>query len=330
VLDSTVLVAALRSDQGASRQLVVAALGRKFTLLLSVPLIIEYESVLTRQEHLDAAGLRAADVAVILDSLVAVAEPIRFSFLWRPTLPDPADDMVLEFAARGWVYTRTWRLDSVRIAYQRARSLNSNGIWAYVAHFYVAVDSLDQAVDAFRESFERDPAGLGRRSQLAYYLACAGAYDDAWRFGDPEVLNPLGVDARSARARILFRQRRFEESAREFEAQLRGETPPALMPYAFLKGGDTTRAAELLEARQRAAELSSGYEFIGDLAIEDRLTRGDTAGLIAAVRDMVERRAQRLQYLKCSEVYPDLIAIPGMREILTIALRPAGASTPLP
>ena len=101
VLDSTVLVAALRSDQGASRQLVVAALDRKFTLLLSVPLIIEYESVLTRQEHLDAAGLRAAEVAVILDSLVAVAEPVRFSFLWRPTLPDPADDMVLETAVNG-------------------------------------------------------------------------------------------------------------------------------------------------------------------------------------------------------------------------------------
>jgi putative PIN family toxin of toxin-antitoxin system len=101
VLDSTVLVAALRSDQGASRQLVVAALDRKFTLLLSVPLIIEYESVLTRQEHLDAAGLGAAQVAVILDSLVAVAEPVRFSFLWRPTLPDPADDMVLETAVNG-------------------------------------------------------------------------------------------------------------------------------------------------------------------------------------------------------------------------------------
>ena len=101
VLDSAVLVAALRSDRGASRQLVVAAIARRFTLLLSVPLVLEYEAVLTRPEHLQAAGLSAADVAVILDGLVAVAEPVRLSFRWRPAPPDPADDMVLETAVNG-------------------------------------------------------------------------------------------------------------------------------------------------------------------------------------------------------------------------------------
>jgi predicted nucleic acid-binding protein len=53
VLDTDVIVAALRSDRGASRQLLLAALKRRFGLLLSVPLILEYEAVLTRPQHLD-------------------------------------------------------------------------------------------------------------------------------------------------------------------------------------------------------------------------------------------------------------------------------------
>jgi predicted nucleic acid-binding protein len=46
VLDTDVIVAALRSDRGASRQLLMAALNQQFELLLSVPLILEYEAVL--------------------------------------------------------------------------------------------------------------------------------------------------------------------------------------------------------------------------------------------------------------------------------------------
>jgi len=101
VLDTDVLVAALRSDRGASRQLLLAALGRRFELLLSVPLILEYEAVLTRPQHLTASGLSSADVMHVLDDLVAVARPVRLSFRWRPRLSDPDDDMVLETAING-------------------------------------------------------------------------------------------------------------------------------------------------------------------------------------------------------------------------------------
>ena len=62
VLDTDVIVASLRSDRGASRQLLLAALQRDFELLLSVPLILEYEAVLTRAEHLVACGLTRAEV----------------------------------------------------------------------------------------------------------------------------------------------------------------------------------------------------------------------------------------------------------------------------
>lgn len=62
MLDTDVMVAALRSSAGASRQLLLLALRRQFVLLLSVPLFLEYEAVLTRPEHLAASGLTAPEV----------------------------------------------------------------------------------------------------------------------------------------------------------------------------------------------------------------------------------------------------------------------------
>jgi hypothetical protein len=56
---------------------------------------------LTRPEHLRAAGLSAAEVGVLLDAVAAIAEPVRLAYLWRPTLPDVDDDMVLEAAVNG-------------------------------------------------------------------------------------------------------------------------------------------------------------------------------------------------------------------------------------
>ena len=101
VLDTDVLTAALRSDRGASRRLLAGALTGRFGLLVSVPLMIEYEAVLTREEHLAAAGASVEEVTTVLDALASVLEPVRLSFLWRPMLPDANDDMVLETAVNG-------------------------------------------------------------------------------------------------------------------------------------------------------------------------------------------------------------------------------------
>ena len=101
MLDTDVVVAAFRSALGASRQLLLQALAERFELLVSVPLMLEYEAVLTRPEQLAAMDARQADVLALLDRVVAVATPVSFSFRWRPALFDPADDMVLETAVNG-------------------------------------------------------------------------------------------------------------------------------------------------------------------------------------------------------------------------------------
>ena len=103
VFDTDVMVAAIRSDAGASRRLLEAVLERRrgLTLLVSVPLMFEYEAVMTRPEHLRVAGLSAADIGALLDAVAAVAEPVSLAYLWRPALRDVDDDMVLEAAVNG-------------------------------------------------------------------------------------------------------------------------------------------------------------------------------------------------------------------------------------
>ena len=101
VLDTDVLVAAFRSSAGASRRILERALAREFELLLSVPLMFEYEAVLTRAEHLSASGATPRDVGEVLDGLAAVGKRVRLAFRWRPSLADPNDDMVLETAVNG-------------------------------------------------------------------------------------------------------------------------------------------------------------------------------------------------------------------------------------
>jgi putative PIN family toxin of toxin-antitoxin system len=101
VLDTDVVVAAMRSPGGASAALMFAAAERRASLVMSVPLAIEYESVCSLPEHRLAAGLSEDEVRVFLDGIVAIARPTETHFLWRPRLRDPADEMVLEAAVNG-------------------------------------------------------------------------------------------------------------------------------------------------------------------------------------------------------------------------------------
>jgi len=101
VIDTDVMVSAFRSRSGASRAWLRAGLQGEVALLLSVPLVLQYEEVLTRPEHLQAAGTDASTVLRILDALCVVAEPVEVSYLWRPQLNDPTDEMVLEAAVNG-------------------------------------------------------------------------------------------------------------------------------------------------------------------------------------------------------------------------------------
>jgi putative PIN family toxin of toxin-antitoxin system len=98
VLDTNVVVAAMRSPAGASAALLTAARTSNLTLLATVALALEYEAT---SEHRNAAGLSVREVNVFIDAVLAMAEPIEPYFLWRPQLRDPADELVLEAAING-------------------------------------------------------------------------------------------------------------------------------------------------------------------------------------------------------------------------------------
>ncbi len=96
VLDTNVIVAAMKSNQGASHEVLLRADAGRFQPVLSVPLVTEYEEVLRRPES--DIPLSASRLDAILDRLCEVAHNQRIHFLWRPHLKDPKDDMVFETA----------------------------------------------------------------------------------------------------------------------------------------------------------------------------------------------------------------------------------------
>ena len=101
VLDTDVVVAAMRSPSGASAAILKSIRKGRCTLVLSVPLAMEYEAICGRAEHRLAAGLSERQVDIFISAVIAMAEPSKTHFLWRPQLRDPNDEMVLEVAVNG-------------------------------------------------------------------------------------------------------------------------------------------------------------------------------------------------------------------------------------
>lgn len=101
VLDTNVIVAGMRSPSGASAALIKAGRFHRVTLLASITMVMEYEEICMRPEHVKASGLGHKDIELFLDTLVAILEPVEPHFLWRPHLPDSDDEMILEAAING-------------------------------------------------------------------------------------------------------------------------------------------------------------------------------------------------------------------------------------
>jgi putative PIN family toxin of toxin-antitoxin system len=97
VLDTNVLIAGLRSRNGASFRL-LSLLGDSsdIRIHLSVPLVLEYEAVAKREAA--ALGLTGSDVEDVVDYLCRIGTHHDIFYLWRPVLRDPKDDMILELA----------------------------------------------------------------------------------------------------------------------------------------------------------------------------------------------------------------------------------------
>jgi putative PIN family toxin of toxin-antitoxin system len=101
VLDTAVLVSAIRSSAGASAEVVrLAALG-KVGLLLDFKLVSEYRDVALRREHVHASAKTAEEIEAIIAELESLATPVLVVHKHRPLSTDANDDMVLDIAING-------------------------------------------------------------------------------------------------------------------------------------------------------------------------------------------------------------------------------------
>lgn len=101
VLDTSVVVAGLRSRLGASNRVLREVAEGRCTPLVTTAVFLEYEAVLLRPEQRLATGMSPEDVEEFLAAFASAAEPVALNFLWRPQLRDPADELMLEAAVNG-------------------------------------------------------------------------------------------------------------------------------------------------------------------------------------------------------------------------------------
>jgi putative PIN family toxin of toxin-antitoxin system len=106
VIDTNIIIAAQRSRRGASAKLMSLVGTGLFQVHVSVPLVLEYEEILLRQRI--SLGLTEDDVMNLVDAICAMSHHQKIYFLWRPSLRDKRDELLLELAVAagcGWIIT---------------------------------------------------------------------------------------------------------------------------------------------------------------------------------------------------------------------------------
>jgi putative PIN family toxin of toxin-antitoxin system len=101
VLDTCILVSALRSRKGASNTLLRCVGEGAVTPIVSISVFLEYEAVLKRAEHRLATGMSLEAIDLFLAALASSCKGTEPNFRWRPQLADPGDEMILEAALNG-------------------------------------------------------------------------------------------------------------------------------------------------------------------------------------------------------------------------------------
>ncbi|WP_395747207.1 putative toxin-antitoxin system toxin component, PIN family [Prosthecobacter sp.] len=96
VLDTNVILSALRSRNGASFEIVARYRQGEFLLYLSQTVLAEYEEILKREMLPQGLPLMAIDR--FLDAISSNAVQFRTSALWKPSLPDSDDEALAQLA----------------------------------------------------------------------------------------------------------------------------------------------------------------------------------------------------------------------------------------
>jgi len=112
VMDTNVLLSALRSRQGASFALLARLPAGAYRMHISTPLVAEYEAVLKRGQ----LRLTEQEINDVIDFVCASAQAHEIFYLWRPVLKDPDDDFLLELAVKSGACVVTWNVSDFKNA----------------------------------------------------------------------------------------------------------------------------------------------------------------------------------------------------------------------
>lgn len=97
VMDTNVFLGALWSTQGAAYEILQQLRLGRWQMLLSNHLLFEYEEVAKR--YAAEMDLTLEDIDTVLDAICTTAEQHQLKPEWRPQLPDPDDEPLLQLAA---------------------------------------------------------------------------------------------------------------------------------------------------------------------------------------------------------------------------------------
>ncbi|TXI45926.1 putative toxin-antitoxin system toxin component, PIN family [Methylophilus sp.] len=114
IIDTNVLVAAMKSRNGNSFKLLSMIDGSHWRMNISTPLVFEYESILKREIEAE----RAQDCESLIDYICLVGTAHQIFYLWRPMLKDPKDDHILELAVKSNASIITWNVRDFGLASQ--------------------------------------------------------------------------------------------------------------------------------------------------------------------------------------------------------------------
>lgn len=108
VVDTNVFVSALLKGSTAPRQVLRLCLKKEITPLMGNALLNEYEEVLGRESLFKSSPLKPRERDELFNAFLSVCKWLPVYYLWRPNLPDEADNHLLELAIAGnaeWLVT---------------------------------------------------------------------------------------------------------------------------------------------------------------------------------------------------------------------------------
>jgi len=101
VVDTNVITAAMLSPAGSNRDVLRTCLKGLAKPLVGEALFQEYEDLVHRSALMSKSPLTLNERETLLDAFLSVCEWVRIYYLWRPNLPDEADNHLVELAIAG-------------------------------------------------------------------------------------------------------------------------------------------------------------------------------------------------------------------------------------